>query len=86
MVDWDTVGLAPAERDLWFLEARCPGSLSAYVDAGGRPANPSALDLYRRRWTLSDVAAFTRLFRSPHSRNADTERWASMTNHAVELR
>jgi aminoglycoside phosphotransferase (APT) family kinase protein len=78
LIDWDTVSLAPPERDLWLLESRCPGSLDAYLVAGGKPAGRAALELYRRMWAFSDVAAFTTLFRSPHRRNADTERWAAM--------
>jgi spectinomycin phosphotransferase len=78
LIDWDTLGLAPSERDLWFLENRCPGSLAAYVQAGGIPPDPGALELYQRLWAFEDVAAFTTLFRSAHRRTADTERWAAM--------
>lgn len=85
LIDWDTVGLAPVERDLWFLESRCPGAIERYLKAGGKPASPTALDLYRLRWTLSDVGAYVTMFRAPHRRDADTERWASQFPRDIRL-
>jgi spectinomycin phosphotransferase len=45
LLDWDTVGLAPAERDLWLV---------------GTEAGPDteALAFYRLRWALADIAAY----------------------------
>lgn len=61
LVDWDTVGLAVPERDLWWL-------------GDGRP---SAVALYRLRWDLDDLTVFVEQFRAPHTRTADTEQaWA----------
>lgn len=74
LVDWDTVGLAPAERDLW-LVADQVADLAEYTEATGRSVDETAIALYRLRWELDDIAAFTRLLRSPHGRTADTE-WA----------
>ena len=54
LIDWDTVGLAPPERDLWFL----PGDFAAYEAATGYRPDPAALDLYRQRWRLDDIAAY----------------------------
>jgi spectinomycin phosphotransferase len=73
LVDWDTVGLAPPERDLWHV-ARDAGDLARYAEATGRRVDPRALDLYRLRWLLDDVAIFTRDLRAPHVRTGDTER------------
>jgi spectinomycin phosphotransferase len=70
LIDWDTVGLAPPERDLWFLAA--PGStcgestrtepgraeFARYEAATGYRPAPAALDLYRLRWQLDDIAAY----------------------------
>jgi spectinomycin phosphotransferase len=56
LVDWDTVMLAPRERDLWMV-----------VDS-----DDCATRLYRSRWVLADVAEFIHVFRRPHERTADT--------------
>lgn len=57
LVDWDTVGLAVPERDLWWL-------------GEGRPP---AVEFYRLRWDLDDLSVFVEQFRAPHTRTADTE-------------
>jgi spectinomycin phosphotransferase len=71
LVDWDTVGLAVPERDLW-LVATESADLARYAAATGRTPDPAALAFYRLRWYLDDVAAFAGQFRSPHGRTADT--------------
>lgn len=73
LVDWDTVGLAPPERDLWHVTCD-PHELAVYTEATGRPVHPSAIALYRLRWELDDVSVFTRVLRSPHRLSADTEK------------
>ncbi|MET7330584.1 phosphotransferase [Nonomuraea sp. NPDC005650] len=79
LVDWDTVGLAVPERDLW-LVARDAGDLARYADATGRTPDAAALELYRLRWALDDVAEFVEWFRSPHGRTPDAvESWAGLT-------
>ncbi|MGW0481575.1 phosphotransferase [Nonomuraea sp. NPDC003214] len=72
LVDWDTVGLAPPERDLW-LAAPAERDLARYEAATGRRPDPSALALYRLRWDLDDVCDFLDWFRAPHGRTPDTE-------------
>lgn len=68
LVDWDTVGLAPPERDLWWLagEDGCDA-------AGSIGVSQAALELYRLRWALDDIGLFLAEFRAPHQRSADTE-------------
>lgn len=66
LIDWDTVALAHRERDLWMLDDE---SLDAYDVAVDR----DALDLYRLAWTLTDIALFTQLFRSPHQVHEGTD-------------
>jgi spectinomycin phosphotransferase len=79
LVDWDTVGLAVPERDLW-LVARDADDLARYADATGRTPDPAALELYRLRWALDDVAEFVEWFRSPHERTPDAEQsWDALT-------
>jgi spectinomycin phosphotransferase len=60
LVDWDTVALAPPERDLWLVRG---------FDGD---ANPEALELYRLRWRLYDTASFLDTLRAPHVETADT--------------
>jgi spectinomycin phosphotransferase len=69
LVDWDTVGLAPPERDLWMFDDESPNILAPYTEASGRTVDDTALALFRLAWTLSDIAAFTALFRSDHERH-----------------
>jgi spectinomycin phosphotransferase len=65
LIDWDTVAFAPPERDLWML-----------ADAGEElHADRNAIDFFRLRWDLADLASFVALLRSPHRDTADT-RWA----------
>ncbi|MEV0229776.1 phosphotransferase [Nonomuraea sp. NPDC050786] len=80
LVDWDTVGLAPPERDLW-LVARDDDDLARYADATGRTPSRAALELYRLRWALDDVAECVALFRSPHGHTRDAEiSWTALTD------
>ena len=58
LVDWDTVLLAPPERDLWLL-ARDGVSdeqvAAEYAARTGHRADPRGMRLQRRRWALTDV-------------------------------
>jgi spectinomycin phosphotransferase len=74
LVDWDTVGLAPPERDLWMFDDGSPSILAPYTEASGRVVDNTAISLFRLAWTLSDIAAFTALFRSDHGRNQGAEK------------
>lgn len=74
LVDWDTVGLAPPERDLWMFDDGSPTILAPYTEASGRVVDDTAISLFRLAWTLSDIAAFTALFRSDHGRNQGAEK------------
>jgi spectinomycin phosphotransferase len=74
LIDWDTVGLAPPERDLWWVvsDSGCEQA-RRYTRATGRPVDRAALALYRLRWALDDLSCFVHDLRSPHSRTADAE-------------
>ncbi len=74
LVDWDTVGLAPPERDLWMFDDGSAHALRPYTQATGRVVDDTAMSLFRLAWTLSDIAAFTALFRSDHGRNPGAEK------------
>jgi spectinomycin phosphotransferase len=67
LVDWDTVGLAPRERDLWMLV----GETTLYTDATGHELDKVAANFFRLAWDLADIAAFTHQLRSPHDHDAD---------------
>jgi len=72
LVDWDTVAMAPAERDLWILDDGTAEGLRAYTEATGHAIDRSALDFYRLAWLVTDVAAFTTELRRPHPDDANT--------------
>ncbi len=73
--DWETVGLAPPERDLALILGENGEGADRYRQAAGRAPDPAVLILYRARWYLDDLASTVRLFRQPHTRTADTQRW-----------
>lgn len=74
LVDWDTVALAPPERDLWMLMGDNGEAASGYADATGHELDAVAMNFFRLRWDLADIAAFTDLLRSPHDHTEDTEK------------
>jgi len=71
LVDWDTVALAPRERDLWWL-ADEPDDIAAYADMTGHEIDHEALDFFRLTWDLNDVAEYLNVLRAPHVENEDT--------------
>jgi spectinomycin phosphotransferase len=74
LIDWDTVLVAPPERDLWHLESGDGSVLGAYAEATGVSPLPWLLDLYRMRWDLTDVALEAARFRRPHTGSANDEK------------
>ncbi|HEY2262027.1 MAG TPA: aminoglycoside phosphotransferase family protein [Streptosporangiaceae bacterium] len=68
LIDWDTVGLAPPERDLWSVATESGDELRRYTELTGRPADPAALEFYQLRWALDDLSCFVRDLRAPHRR------------------
>jgi spectinomycin phosphotransferase len=84
LVDWDTVGLASPERDLWMVISETGAGSRRYARLTGRPVDPAALALYRLRWTLDDISAFVNDLRAEHRRTADTEHTWRALKEAVE--
>ncbi|NRQ38144.1 phosphotransferase [Nonomuraea sp. NN258] len=85
LVDWDTVGLAVPERDLW-LAASGQDDLDRYAELTGHRPDPPALTCYRLRWALNDVAEFLAWFRAPHEHTADLETaWTGFTGTLDQL-
>jgi spectinomycin phosphotransferase len=85
LVDWDTVALAPPERDLWLVLDRAGEAAATYTELTGRSVDEAALELFRRQWDVADLAAYVALFRSPHAEDADTtDAYAYMTRLLTE--
>lgn len=79
LVDWDTVLLAPPERDLWHLAGADPSPLDHYAAATGAEVDEEALTLYRLWFDLAEIGEYLTLFRSPHDDTADTsESWKNL--------
>jgi spectinomycin phosphotransferase/16S rRNA (guanine(1405)-N(7))-methyltransferase len=84
LIDWDTVVVAEPERDLWSLDPGDESVLTRYGEATGvRPLAP-ALELYRIRWDLADIAVDAGRFRSPHQGTADDEASWELLRSLVE--
>lgn len=68
VVDWDTVLIAPAERDFW--------------DIGGAPCDPQLAQLYRMRWDLADIAVYVAGFCADHTGDANDDRsWENLVSY-----
>lgn len=74
VVDWDTAGLAPPERDLWMFDDGSPSTFDPYATESGRRPDSETMTLYRLRWTLDDVACATTTLRSPHGLDEESQR------------
>ena len=73
LIDWDTVRLAPPERDLWSLGSNEGHPDDYYTAATGYRPDPRLLELFRLRWDLSDLAVTAERFRRPHTGDADDD-------------
>lgn len=74
LIDWDTVAIGPAERDLAVALPRDDEEWSAYRSGGAATTpDPDLIRLYQQLWMLSDVSLSTDMFRRPHEDNADTQ-------------
>ena len=62
LVDWETLGAAPRERDL----AALPRSVQR-----ARRADPAMIELFELEWMLSEVEEYQRWFRAPHTGDED---------------
>jgi spectinomycin phosphotransferase/16S rRNA (guanine(1405)-N(7))-methyltransferase len=86
LIDWDTVLVAPAERDLWSLDPGDGSIISAYQDSTATVVLESMLELYRLRWDLADIAVYARHFRAPHGTSLDDEKsWANLSSLIAQL-
>ena len=86
LIDWDTVGLAPPERDLWMVATETGAELQRYTELTGRPVDMAAIELYRLRWALDELSCFVRDLRIPHRRTPGTEHaWQALQITITEI-
>ncbi len=79
LVDWESVLLAPPERDLWDLAEHDRSLLGRYAAATGTQPDDEALTLYRLWYDLSEIGGYLSLFRAAHEDTADTvQSWANL--------
>lgn len=84
LIDWDTVQVAPPERDLWMLAGDSDDVLVNYARATGQPVAPAGLALYRLWWNLADIAIYIDELRRPHCATEDiTASWTYL-NRCLE--
>ncbi|RZU03171.1 spectinomycin phosphotransferase [Kribbella rubisoli] len=81
LVDWETVRLAPRERDLTGILGGPPDALPAYQsEAGPVSPHPAAMELFDVWWPLAEISSYVQLFRQPHVESEDTkESWRELT-------
>jgi spectinomycin phosphotransferase len=75
LVDWDTVGLAPPERDVSVIVTAANEGIERYQQATGSALSPAVLTLYRLRWYLDDLGSAIGMFRNAHHDTPDTRLW-----------
>jgi spectinomycin phosphotransferase len=86
LIDWDTVGLAPPERDLWSVATESGEEVRRYTELTGRSVDPAVLEFYRLRWALDDLSCFVRDLRGPHHRTPGTEHaWEALEITIADL-
>ena len=92
LVDWDTVALAPPERDLWMVVREGTDDAAAYTETTGHPLDEAALSCFRLTWDLKDLAERVNQLRTPHQDTEDTASaydWmascSSLRDHAAAL-
>jgi spectinomycin phosphotransferase len=79
LIDWDTIALAPPERDLWMLDDGAPSALARYRQLTGVTPDADAISFYRLAWTLYDIASYAGDLRAPHTWSRDSEKaWTSL--------
>lgn len=87
LVDWDTVALAPPERDLWMLAGETADELAGvYAEATGHRLDQDAVNFFRLTWDLKDLAEYLNVLRSPHRETEDTARAYDGLTSCVSIR
>jgi spectinomycin phosphotransferase len=86
LVDWDTVALAPPERDLWMVVGDTPDEATIYADATGHQVDQVAVDFFRLTWDLKDLATYLDVLRAPHHHSEDTAKAYEGVTNCVAIR
>ncbi len=87
LVDWDTVALAPPERDLWMLVGENgEAAATSYTAATGHRLDDDAVSFFRLTWDLKDLAEYLNVLRSPHRETEDTARAYRGLTNCVSIR
>jgi spectinomycin phosphotransferase len=86
LIDWDTVGLALPERDLWSVADADSREADRYAELTGRHVNTALVRMYRMRWSLEEIMLSLSEFRGPHDHNEDAElTWAVLSEETENL-
>lgn len=85
LIDWDTVLLAPPERDIVHVSA-LPGEVwTTYSRRSGHDVDDAAISLYRLWWALAEITGYVDALRSRHDDDANTrEAWKSLEVYVAE--
>jgi hypothetical protein len=77
LIDWETLLIAPRERDLVYAGTSIATDWRPYSSEASQPLkfDPGAFQLYQMRWPLAEVAKDVSRFRKPHADTADSQRW-----------
>jgi spectinomycin phosphotransferase len=82
LIDWDTVRVAPPERDLWSLVREDPAVGAAYTRATGVVVDPDVLRRYGLAWDLTDISLYVAELSGPHDDTEDTRMaWRGLEVH-----
>lgn len=84
LIDWETVLLAPPERDLWLVSSEV-SDLEAYRSTRQRPVDVEALRFFELRWILVDIARCTAEFVSKHAESPNLREELDVLRESLDV-